>query len=343
MVKSLFPRARRGAFTLIELLVVMAIIAVLIALLLPAVQSAREAARRAQCANNLKQLALATHSYIDVNGTLPMGFPFQINPNTGRITGTFSIVVALLPAMEQQAHFNAVNCNFPIFNAPNFTISGVGLSSLWCPSDGAVSAPRALPDGYLNDPGPATMYYTSYAGNSGTWQLWYQQDPMPQQHMNGLYYLNSSVRLANITDGTSNTLLLGERAHTLLDAQSSLDWHWWTSCNYGDTLFCTLWPMNPFRRVSNISGTGSDARSAAYISGCSSMHPGGCNFAFADGTVRFLKETIQTWPYDQATGLPIGLAFDPAGPYRVTQGTRPGVYQALSTRNGGEVIDAGAY
>jgi prepilin-type processing-associated H-X9-DG protein len=328
---------------LIELLVVIAIIAVLIALLLPAVQAAREASRRAQCANNLRQWALATHNYVDVNGTLPMGFPFQVNPNTGRITGTHSIFVALLPAMEQQALFNAVNFNFPIFNAPNFTISRVGLSSLWCPSDGAVSSPRALPDDSLNDTGPATMYYTSYAGNSGTWQLWYQQDPMPQNHMNGLYYLNSAVGFNDIIDGTSNTLLLGERAHTLLDDTSALWWHWWTSCNYGDTLFCTLWPMNPFRKVSEIYGNSSDARTAAYISGCSSMHPGGCNFAFADSSVRLLKDTINTWRYDQRTGLPVGVTFDPNGPYQVAPGTTWGVYQALSTRNGGEVLGAGSY
>jgi prepilin-type N-terminal cleavage/methylation domain-containing protein len=262
MARHIPTRHCRKAFTLIELLVVIAIIAVLIGLLLPAVQAAREAARRAQCSNNLKQLALATHSYIDVNGTLPMGFPLQVNPNTGRITGTFSIFVALLPAMEQQALFNAVNCQFPIFNAPNFTISGVAPNSLWCPSDGNVASPKLLPDGYLNDPGQATMYYTSYAGDSGTWQLWYQQDAMPQKHMNGLYYLNSSVRLAEVVDGTSNTLLLGERAHTLLDAASALDWHWWTSCNYGDTLFCTLWPMNPFRRTAD--GGPNDSRRSAY-------------------------------------------------------------------------------
>src|SRR5262245_30682476 len=118
MPRHFSRRDVREGFTLIELLVVIAIIAVLISLLLPAVQSAREAARRAQCVNNLKQLGLATHSYIDANGTFPMGFPFQLNPNTGRITGTFSIFVALLPAMEQQALFNAVNSSFPIFNAP---------------------------------------------------------------------------------------------------------------------------------------------------------------------------------------------------------------------------------
>jgi prepilin-type processing-associated H-X9-DG protein len=158
--------------------------------------------------------------------------------------------------------------------------------------------------------------------------------------MNGLFHIRSAVTLAAITDGTSNTLLLGERAHSFLSNDSSLWWHWWTSGNYGDTMFCTLWPMNPFRRTSDIYGDSGDARTSAYISGASSLHPGGCNFAFADGSVRFLKDTINTWPYDQTTGLPVGLTFDPDGPYKVAPGTRPGVYQALSTRSGGEIVSA---
>src|SRR4051794_15121998 len=123
----------------------------------------------------------------------------------------------------------------------------------------------------------------------------------------------------------SNTLLVGERAHSLLDGDSALSWHWWTSGNYGDTLFCTLWPMNSFRRTSKIYGTSSDARTAAYISGASSLHPDGCNFAFADGSVRFLKDTIQTWAYDSKTGLPTGVIFDPDGPYQVAPGTTWGI------------------
>jgi prepilin-type processing-associated H-X9-DG protein len=190
-------------------------------------------------------------------------------------------------------------------------------------------------DGWMLDPGAVTMYYTSYAGNTGTWMLWFQQDLPPQRHMNGLFHLKSAVTLASITDGTSQTLIFGERAHSLLDSPSALSWHWWTSGNYGDSMFCTLFPMNPFRKTSSING---DARTAAYISGASSMHPGGCNFAFADGSVRFLKETINTWPHNQTTGLPRGVAFDSVGPYKLEPSVSFDVYQALSTRSGGEVI-----
>jgi prepilin-type processing-associated H-X9-DG protein len=156
------------------------------------------------------------------------------------------------------------------------------------------------------------------------------------------------VRLADITDGTSNTLAFGERAHTLLDEQSSLWWQLWTSGNYGDTLFCTLYPMNPFRRVNGLAAdlyadnTGDD-RQAPFIVSASSLHPGGANFAFMDGSVRFLKESISCWPTDPTTLLPPGLTFDPAGPYKEAGIVRRGVYQALSTRNGGEVISADAF
>src|SRR5262249_20161128 len=142
----------------------------------------------------------------------------------------------------------------------NTTVMGSGLSVLWCPSDAGVLASKTIPDGGLPDPGTARVYYTSYAGNSGIWQYWFQQDPRPQQRMNGLFHIDSAIRPAAIADGLSNTLLLGERAHTLLDEDSALWWHWWTSGNYGDTLFCTLWPMNPHRRTKEL-GAG-DARTS---------------------------------------------------------------------------------
>jgi len=343
MARLLLRPVRLRGFTLIELLVVIAIISVLIGLLLPAVQAAREAARRAQCVNNLKQLGLATHNYIDAMGTLPMGFTFQFNPARNRMSVSHSIFVAILPQMEQEPLYNAVNFDVAIHNAPNITIAGVGLSILYCPSDGKVGLAKEVPDGGFYDSGGGTMRYTSYAGNTGTWQYWYQQDPIPQQRMNGLFHIYSSVRPADITDGTSNTLLFGERAHVMLNDESALWWQWWTSCHYGDTLFATLWPMNPYRRTSQIADASADSRLSAYISGASSSHPGGCNFAFADGSVHFLKDTIDTWQYDQTTGLPIGVIFDPAGPYIVAPGTRRGVYQALSTRNGGEVVSADQY
>ncbi|WP_406698996.1 DUF1559 domain-containing protein [Singulisphaera sp. Ch08] len=341
MIGHVCRQARRRGFTLIELLVVIAVIAILIALLLPAVQ----AARRMQCSNNLKQIALAAHSYLAAHNALPQGLMDQRsfpNPSGWPHTTSGSLFVSLLPHMGQQPVFSAVNFNFNMYNAPNFTISATGIGTLWCPSDFNVSQAQSLPDGTLLDPGAVTMHYTSYAGNAGTWFLVWDQQAVPQRSMNGLFHINSAVSLAQITDGTSNTLAFGERAHSLLDEESARSWHWWTSGNYGDTLFCTLWPMNPFGKSSSIYGNSGDARTSAYISGASSLHAGGCNFAFADGSVRFLKDSIDTWPHDQTTGLPRGLTFDPKGPYK-GNAERWRVYPALSTCSGGEVISADAY
>jgi prepilin-type N-terminal cleavage/methylation domain-containing protein/prepilin-type processing-associated H-X9-DG protein len=347
MIRPSRRSVARSGFTLIELLVVIAIIAVLIGLLLPAVQSAREAARRAHCLNNLKQIALAAHNYLDAVGALPQGMTFRradFDPQLWFGPTQGSVFIPLLAQMDQQPLFHTVNFDVDMWSAPNATLHATGVSTLWCPSDYRVAEPRVIPDGGgFSDPGQYVMRYTSYAGNAGTWMLWFQQDFPPQRFMNGLFYIKSAVTLAQITDGTSNTIAFSERAHSLLDDTSSLWWHWWTSGNYGDTLFCTLFPMNPFRRVNGLFIDSGDARADAYISSASSMHPGGANFAFMDGSVRFLKETINTWPADQNTGLPVGVTFDPAGPYKLAQSVRFGVYQALSTRNGGEVISADAY
>src|SRR5262245_33497814 len=115
MIRQSHTRFGRGGFTLIELLVVITIIAVLIGLLLPAVQSAREAARRAQCTNNLKQIALAAQNYLDTNLVLPQGMPFQVDGNNpgatafGQVWNAHSVFVAMLPQLEQQPLFNGIN------------------------------------------------------------------------------------------------------------------------------------------------------------------------------------------------------------------------------------------
>jgi prepilin-type N-terminal cleavage/methylation domain-containing protein/prepilin-type processing-associated H-X9-DG protein len=358
--------SRRG-FTLIELLVVIAIIGVLIALLLPAVQQAREAARRIQCTNNLKQMALAAHNYVSANNVLPQGATIQWDYNSGYYWTSGSLHVPLLQFMEQKPLYDAVNFSQNIYNPANVTISGIGLPYLFCPSDGGVEQPDQQAGSALLSGGswtqPWTMFHTSYAGCAGTWWYIFAPPSINSLH-NGLFYYKSSTRYAQITDGLSNTIAFGERAHTMLSAADQTSWHWWTSGNYGDTVFNTLYPMNPFKKLQLTDGGGAPGNDGtsnpnvpgpgeggldAYVSSASSFHPGGCNFAMMDGSVKFLKETIGTWAYNPGTGLPNNLTLinDPGGSgwqiFFISPGTQVGVYQALSTRNKGEIISSDAW
>ena len=332
-----FLKPARG-FTLIELLVVIAIIAVLVGLLLPAVQSAREAARRMQCTNNLKQITLAAHNYSDVWGTLPPGGYLQSITTGSGLFESGSLFISLLAFLDQKPVYNAMNFDVNIFTAINATVSSTGINTLWCPSDAGVSAPRTLPDGAFYDPGPFVMYYSSYAGNRGTWA-----HPVPpiKVNENGPCISFDAAPFASITDGLSQTIAFGEHLQSILSPDDQLWWHWWTS-GTGDTLFFTLYPMNP-RRVMADASNWCWGGTTPYIVAASSQHPGGCNFAFMDGSVRFLKQTIDSWRNDPVTGLPPGIFCDSSGLVRVAPGTRFPVYQALSTRNGGEVIDSSSY
>jgi prepilin-type N-terminal cleavage/methylation domain-containing protein len=166
---------RRG-FTLIELLVVIAIIAVLIALLLPAVQSAREAARRAQCVNNLKQLVLAVHNYLSSQNVIPGGAYSLYDPEEGVTRENFSVFVRLTPYIEQYASFNVANYTLRAFDVENITLAGIGISTLWCPSDAAVSELKTIDSNNYGSyryaflpPGSWRQAYTSYHGNQGYW------------------------------------------------------------------------------------------------------------------------------------------------------------------------------
>src|SRR5262249_39836923 len=156
-------------------------------------------ARRIQCTNNLKQIALAAQNYLSAIGTLPQGMPFQVDMNTpggtdwDQLVVSHSVFVSLLPHLEQQPVFDRVNFQVCIFNAPNYTVSATAVSGLWCPSDFKAAEPGIIPDGGQIDPGVTTMRYTSYAGNAGTWVLWYQQQLPPQNSMNGLFYIRSAV------------------------------------------------------------------------------------------------------------------------------------------------------
>jgi prepilin-type N-terminal cleavage/methylation domain-containing protein/prepilin-type processing-associated H-X9-DG protein len=357
------PAALAG-FTLIELLVVISIIAVLIALLLPAVQAAREAARRAQCTNNMKQMGLGFHNYHSTYNSFITSEFFAVD-STHNLTPYFSgggWRLTLLPYIEQTPLWNAFNNNITIFNAPNTTIYDNGLSVYWCPSDPIVNQRLALGAGQDAPlyPGIVYMHFSSYAGNSGVWMNevnpagttngtpnWPTVIQSYASNTNGVMYQGSNIGIQSITDGTSNTFLLGEWAYgklTPLEAQTQ--WHWWIGFNPGDAIFGSAWVINPEGRC-NVGSVGGVAYTYAFDDAAGSFHPGGANFTMCDGSVRFIKDTVSTSPYNQGnckiTNIQGGngaWSFIPIG----SAGYAPlGVYQALSTRAGGEVISSDSY
>ncbi len=339
---------RKQGFTLIELLVVIAIIAILIGILLPAAQDAREAARRAQCANNLKQLALAAHNYHDVNGALPAGLPVAFYPDLKQYYWGQSVHVAMLGQLEQQPLYNAINHNRNIYTSANLTAHVAAPGFLWCPSDAAIAGVTQDAFEYPDSPGPKhSVSFSSYAACSGTWLHMFDlisQYPQLAALDNGVAFANSAVRFSQVTDGLSQTLLFGERVRVRQNenAYFNLTAYWWFDGYREDTLFWTMYPIN-WRFGVTINLSQNRDADMQIVSCASSYHPGGANFAFCDSSVRFIKETVQSWPIDPVRGLPVGVFGSPVVPYVLAPGTRLGVYQALSTRNGGEVVSADAY
>ncbi|MDG3006732.1 DUF1559 domain-containing protein [Paludisphaera mucosa] len=340
-------RAPRFAFTLIELLVVIAIIAVLIALLLPAVQAAREAARRAQCTNNLKQLSLAALNYESAQQVItPGGFTRR-----GTLPGSkwnFSPFVHMLPFFEQQNVFNMVNFDPGVFTAENATLAGISVSALQCPSDASsfdltpvnVSQYASLPTGDWK------QAKSSYAGVVGCWSLMLHIDnptfEARRRNTNGAIYAHSSTRLAEITDGASNTILFAEHDHGAFDSAGRAQYHGWNSGFWTDTLIGGYYPVNGTLKLLRLS----DTTARDYIAfNIGSRHPGGANVGLADGSVRFLKDTVDCWPIDPGTKTATGLIFngDGQGTMQMTPGMKLGVLQALCTRNFGEVVSADSY
>ena len=323
-------RLRRG-FTLIELLVVIAVIAVLIGLLLPAVQAAREAARRVQCVNNLKQMGLALQNYHDAVGVFPMGYAagrVKVVNGSGDTAPGWAWGAMILPQLEQSAAFNAVNFDLAADRAANSTAIGLTVSIYLCPSD-----PTAGPFPVLDAAGNrlAVAAPSSYAACVGGDETDAATGLNNDGVGTGILYRNSRTRIADVTDGTSHTILVGERAWSITNGV------WAGAIAFGTTRRgpanrcpATGAPFYPAATLvqahCHLMNTNSDGDGG--LDDFSSRHPGGGNFAFADGTVRFLKEV----PQDAGEG--------PGGPVYTPPGL---IFQALGTRAGGEVVGPEGY
>ncbi len=280
--RGIYIRRSRG-FTLIELLVVIAIIAILIALLLPAVQQAREAARRTQCKNNLMQLGLALHSYDMAYEMLPSGTVNPVGPIVNVAQGYhMSWMVQILPMVEQFNVFRSMDFSQGAYEAVNGTGRMINISVFHCPSDrGSVALA-------INGVSVATSNYAGCFGGD---------DVAIDSTNNGLLYLNSSIGYQQIYDGASQTILVGEK---VIDSKlPDLGWLSGTSA----TLRNTGVRINagrpgtaaaaPMPRVDSVTEKPLDPLPPDQATGgFSSRHVGGSQFLLADGSVRFISESI---------------------------------------------------
>jgi prepilin-type N-terminal cleavage/methylation domain-containing protein/prepilin-type processing-associated H-X9-DG protein len=339
--------AVRGGFTLIELLVVIAIISVLIALLLPAVQSAREAARRASCVDNLKQIGLAIASYESAHGCIVSGYlssavplkfapvpGFNPDPATNDNGPGWGWLAMLLPYVEQAPLANAINFNLPTWVVENSTVVKVSLNVYNCPTANNPGPTCPMVDANVK---PLPVANTAFARASYQYNMgWNDTSITPAntsyddmvKGCNGPIYRNSHVTYAGVSDGLSNTVVAGEKSPYLADAT-------WVGIIPGYRHFA----YNAFASAgTGGAGVNYDYPGAilAVHSGPSlyespqvihppnsplghtdemySLHPGGANVLLGDGSVRFIKQSINllTW-------------------------------QALSSRSNGEIIDAASY
>jgi len=308
MFRTSLPRRRRG-FTLIELLVVIAIIGILVALLLPAVQQAREAARRTQCKNNLKQIGLAIHNYIDAHGTMPLclsGMPKAL-----------SVHAYLLPYFDQSNLYHTIDFNSAWNSATNAAAAATKVTSFLCPSDSY----QMVPAGWAAN---------SYRANQGSGILFSQPStvvgnvnynmPMP----NGVFIPGFSLPIAEVRDGTSNTAAFSE--HPVGDFNQSISSPTDTFRpgiypNTADELVQICRSMDPSdlskQGVSNVGAPwlqayhsttqyfhvdGPNQRSCMFPPGrvattAASYHTGGVHVLMLDGAVRFVNDNINlaTW------------------------------------------------
>lgn len=300
---------RRTAFSLIELLVVIAIIGILVALLLPGVQQAREAARRAHCRSKLRQLGLAIHNYHDVHLVFPLNASSFSKPmpdsNPTGING-FTWIVGCMPYLDMTNLYNQLNSNIQVVTEPNLTLARTPIPFLVCPSD-----PTPLVrDDQTKDcfyPGDATGNPSIYGSTTAgvTCYNGYFPKEFNLENPKGLFERcpARAIRIAEVIDGTSNVLMLGEQSPC---------WAWpscWAASN-GVWVYAAD-PINAFPKVHGWSPTVPPALVYDNLSyAASSWHVGGIFVALADGSVRFLSENINADLYLQLAGhndgLPVG-------------------------------------
>ena len=331
MISTSFSRrTKKFGFTLVELLVVIAIIGVLVALLLPAVQAAREAARRMQCSNNLKQIGLGFHNYHDANKKLPPGQDYGIvrsdsASNPGTRPG-WSWSAYIMPYLEGNAAFDQIDFDELMYkgNHPELLANPVALAL--CPSDetepvrahfpGKTSIPLQAVSSYLVSAGPFNISPNPYRGHP--------------DRMRGCFFMSSAIEFREITDGLSNTIFAGEIKflEKVVNPKLKRDWNgFWYGRHDGRSSKGTAYWLLSLNRTGEVRMNAPGQAETVLRKGFHGSHPGGVQFLFGDGAVRYLTETINHnatyyWPPDILE----------------VQMQKMSTYQQLHGRNDGTVI-----
>ncbi|QDV54447.1 DUF1559 domain-containing protein [Rosistilla oblonga] len=316
---------RTKGFTLVELLVVIAIIGILVGLLLPAVQQAREAARRIQCTNQTKQIGLALHNYHDTHRSFPPGgiVAEKVTKgvgdtwcNAGSSTQGAPWTVLILPFMEEGARYDQYDFDLPL--SASYT-SQVPSSSpnrpLWYEQNANYQCPSDPSSG--GDVNNLSYFGVQGGGDSTTVNCWGGNSNV--FFVNGILYANSSSKFRDVTDGTTNTFLVGETKYHLTEAGTVSTFYlsWASSIRLGTggtmphpvTLAGTYEPINSRIPTGSVPKGNTDSRTG-YSRLFGSFHPGGCNMLMADASVNFVSETMDLNIYRQLgirnDSLPIG-------------------------------------
>lgn len=339
--------ARKQGFTLVELLVVIAIIGILVGLLLPAVQAAREAARRMQCSNNLKQLALACHNYESAHKRFPLAFTPAIAPydrnavnNRQESWGWGALILPFIEQsnLHQQLGVNdyslralIANENPNILNTAARPLLETGLPTYQCPSDSGADQQIHRQRHYGGGRGTDIAGWgnwrpgrSNYIACRGT-----RDQPQRVNDTHGMFMENTAIRFSDIIDGTSNTFLIGER-----DSLYGRGGTWIGVRNPRGArargIYYVTANVRPPLNSSDPPFGWNGSSNRAVQAGFSSLHTGGAQFCYADGSVHFISQNID-WRQDRAGGCNV-WDITPCEPTY-------GIYQRLGRRNDGFVFE----